>query len=214
MSTEVLQSIMSNWGIGVPSGPVAAMALDAAPAESPELGATVVAAESTANGAPESNTAAEAEPTPDNAPELDATAAAGPAPDNAVLEFSNEWFGLTVAGRKSADVARDVQRLKELMRLYPIRPHLHQAGGSGFSSSPEEGWHPDPDAIIREFSRLWFTVAGDHIIAEYGHLMHTIPTPEPGTPPAPVRFRPWKSADDEPPHPATLSTHNTPTGSV
>lgn len=119
--------------------------------------------------------------------------------------FSNEWFGLAVVGQESVDVETDMERLKELMRLYPIRPHLHEAGGSGFSMCYATDWHPDKDSIVREFSRLWFTAAGDRIIAEYGHLMHVIPHADRMEP---VRFRLWKTSETGDPRLSTVSGGN------
>ena len=90
----------------------------------------------------------------------------------------------------ASKVDQDVERLKDLMRRYPIRPHLNEGGGSGFSYCRVSEWGADKGEIAREFSRLWFSAAGDRIIAEYGHLMRVIPQADYASP---VQFRPWLS---------------------
>jgi hypothetical protein len=134
--------------------------------------------------------------TPENKPapqpeELISAGASGPGAELSdaplsVDKFSCEYIGMYFCGRVSMDVDRDVSRLIEIMREHPIRPHLHEGGGSGFSY--DLTWSRDHDALIGEFSLLWFTVAGDVIIARYRHLMHVIPHKDFDKP---VGFRRW-----------------------
>ena len=90
---------------------------------------------------------------------------------------SCEWVGLHLAGRETADLERDVQRLKAIIRDYPIRPHLNEVGGSGFTYPTTKAWMVEHWDVVKEFSALWFTLAGDVVIAEWGHRMETHPAP-------------------------------------
>ena len=82
---------------------------------------------------------------------------------------------------------RDLARLKEIMRMHPIRPHLHEGGGTGFSY--DLTWGYEHRELIKEFSLLWFTIAGDIFVAQYGHLMHVIPRADYSKT---VQFRLWR----------------------
>jgi hypothetical protein len=140
-------------------------------------------------------------PVQDNAaPSLDTDADTGPGQE-CFIDYpgydpdrpgcSCECAGRTLMGRVSTDIQRDVERLKELMRLYPIRPHLHEGGGSGFSY-PYSGWE-HKDEIIKEFSELWFTAAGDLFITQYYQYMRIIAGKDMGKT---VQYQPWKAQAD------------------
>lgn len=92
-----------------------------------------------------------------------------------VVEHSCEWVGMKILGQLSEDLDRDVARLKEIMRMHPIRPHLHEGGGSGFTYPNNFEWRQEYDDLISEFARLWWTRAGDIIIEQWGHRMRVHP---------------------------------------
>jgi hypothetical protein len=72
--------------------------------------------------------------------------------------------------RISLDPERDCARLEELVRQYPIRPHRHESGGSGFAYSDIEH-----NEIIKEFSELWFTAAGDLYLPRLWRELYCVP---------------------------------------
>ena len=92
-----------------------------------------------------------------------------------VAECSCEWVGMKILGQLSEDLERDVARLKEIMHMHPIRPHLHEGGGSGFTYPHNYEWRCEHDELISEFARLWWTRAGDIIIEQWGHRMRVHP---------------------------------------
>jgi hypothetical protein len=82
------------------------------------------------------------------------------------------------ASISAAELERDVSRLKEIMREHPIRPHLHEGGGDGFSYPYSGDWREKHGDVIVEFSRLWFSDAGTIIVGQYGNRMRVIPLRE------------------------------------
>lgn len=92
-------------------------------------------------------------------------------------EFSCEWVGMNIVGRKSEAPEADAARLEYLMRHYPIKPYLNEGGGSGIEHPHDYDWQRANDHIVKEFSELWFTKAGDIIIEKYGHRMKVNPRP-------------------------------------
>lgn len=119
-----------------------------------------------------------------------------PGPATSPTEDSQSPHGepsaVSHAGPKPEVLRRDVARLKDIMRQYPIRPHLHEDGGDGFSHPYTNNWPAEYWDIISEFSALWFSPAGAEIIAQYGHLMRVIPSADRGKP---VHVQPWRAGD-------------------
>ena len=101
--------------------------------------------------------------------------AAGVNPSGVLPTPPSECCGDSVTVQTSDGLAMDVERLKDIMRVHLIRPHLHEGGGSGFSYPYAGEWRKKNDAVIAEFSKLWFSAAGDVIIEQYGHRMRVIP---------------------------------------
>lgn len=65
----------------------------------------------------------------------------------------------------------DAMRIIEIVRSYPVRPYLVKGGGSGFNIP--SGWGKDEKnwEIVKEFSTLWWSAAGDAVIARYGERL-------------------------------------------
>lgn len=85
---------------------------------------------------------------------------------------TQETFCTRVGGRLLGHECRDVdqgaRRLVYLVRHYPIRPYLVHGGGSGIHIAAGAAWKEEHDALIREFSNLWWSAAGDAVIERYG----------------------------------------------
>lgn len=78
------------------------------------------------------------------------------------------YVGGHLLGQKCMDVDQAARRLVYLVRKYPIRPYLVHGGGSGIHIAAGATWKAENDDLIKEFSRLWWSAAGDAVIERYG----------------------------------------------
>lgn len=75
--------------------------------------------------------------------------------------------GTSLCGWQCADVDRGARRLVYLVRHYPFRPYLVHGGGSGIHLAAGPEWREQHAELEKEFCRLWWSAAGDAVIARY-----------------------------------------------
>jgi hypothetical protein len=119
---------------------------------------------------------------------LDADPASADQEQAELDDMSCAYVGRYIIGRVApVDTRVAVSRMLEIMGNNPIRPYLNAGGGSGFAYDLQ--WASRYDDIVTEFECLWWTAAGDAIIARYGHLMPLVCDGRRGNS---WRLRPWK----------------------
>ena len=156
-ATPALLSALS-WGTAKATPSEAAQPSTGCPAPAP------VAQPSTGCPAPDAGVA--------DAARLVAKAAA-----SNVTRFAALPFGVVAKAAASAQVQADAARLCCIMRQYPIKPHLNDTGGYGFTHPYDNDFPAKHWDIISEFSRLFFSPAGEIILQKYGHHMRVLPSP-------------------------------------
>ena len=82
--------------------------------------------------------------------------------------------GYRLLGHECGDLDTDAMRILEIVRKYPVRPYMVKGGGSGFDIPPGWGKYEWNWEIVKEFSRLWWSAAGDAVIARYGHRIPVV----------------------------------------
>lgn len=92
--------------------------------------------------------------------------------------------GSRFCGWQCDDVDRGARRLVYLVRHYPFRPYLVHGGGSGFHVAASREWREQHSELDKEFSRLWWSAAGDAVIERYGDKL---PVMDKGWPPKPYQ---------------------------